>query len=189
MRRRLGVVTLLVAGLALGAGAMPALTADNGSIVGTISVDAVAPCIALSTTALDYGTRPFAATGQSSFRYESFTVTNCSTAESVFNVSGTNAAAGGGASWALTDDWTACDGTLNKYGLLLAELPESFSNNSITTTPQTLWHYRAPANTVANTFLAGEAETFANGLYMPCVGSDGAGQTLSFGIALTATVA
>ena len=186
MYRRLGLLTAAVCAGALAVGPVPALTADNGTIVGTISVEAAAPCIQLSTTALDYGVHPFAQQGNYSQGRADFTVSNCGGSESRFLIAGTNAQAGNDA-WTL-EDWFQCDGRLNVYGSRLAELPESFSGVHLTTAQQPLWHYRAPANSPASTFLGGESETFASLVTLPCVGSVGAGKTFSLNIALTATV-
>ncbi len=186
MRTRFVLVVALLVGTALAAGAVPAFTADNGTIVGTVSVEAAAPCIQLSATALDYGVHPFAQTGNFSQGRADFTVANCGASESNFLITGTDAQAGAD-TWTL-EDWFECDGRLNVYGSRLAELPESFSGIHLTKANQTLWHYRAPANTPAQTFLANESETFASLVTLPCVGSSGAGKTFSFNIGLTATV-
>ena len=93
-------------------------------------------------------------------------------------------------SWTLADDWLNCDGSLNRYGLYEFELPERFSGTSLITTPRTVRHYR-PRRTrrAVRRFNAGESETLGFQIAMPCVGSSGAGQSLSFSIAMTATVA
>lgn len=189
MRRRLlfTIATLVAAGLA--AGAVPAFTADSGTIVITVTAGAPpAPCIQLSTTALDFGTVSFAANGSNS-RGESsgLGVTNCSSAVSTFGIAGTDANGTAG-SWALTQNWLTCDGTPNRYGLRWLELPERFSGEALRTTPTTLFHERPPANNPEQTFNPGESETVAFAIAMPCVGSNGAGQTFSFSIGLTATV-
>ena len=184
----LGSLTTIVCAITLAVGAAPAFTAGDGTIVGTVSVPAAA-CIQLSTTTLNFGTSPFAANGSSTYGVSGdFGVTNCSTAASTFLISGTNAAGPQGADWALTDNWESCDGSLNKYGLVWAEMPESFSGLSITTTPKTLLHH-SPGATVKSTFDASESETLRGVAIMPCTGSDGAGQTRTFSIGLTATVA
>jgi hypothetical protein len=186
MRTRLAIAIALLLGTALAASAGPAPGADNGNIVGTVSVEAAAPCIQLSATALDYGVHPFAQNGTFSQGRADFTVANCGTSESRFLIAGTDAQAGAD-TWAL-EDWFDCDGRLNIYGSRLAELPESFSGVHLTKTNQALAHYRAPANNPVQTFLANESETFASLVTLPCVGSKGAGKTFSFSIGLTATV-
>ena len=60
MRARLASVALALAALVAAVGAVPAFTADNGTIVGTVTAGAPpAPCIQLSTTTFDYGTLAF----------------------------------------------------------------------------------------------------------------------------------
>ena len=103
-------------------------------------------------------------------------------------IAGTDATGPGG-TWTLTEDWLTCDGRPNRYGLRWAEMPESFSGGRLTTTPITVFHHRPPANTAVQTFTPGESETLAGLMTMPCMGSNGAGQTFSFTIGLTATVA
>jgi hypothetical protein len=188
MFKRATTILTVVVATVLAVGAVPALTADNGTIVGTISVSAVSPCIQISTTGLDFGTASFATQGASS-REESdgVDVANCSTAESGITMTGSDAT-NGGSTWSLTDEWLNCDGQLNRYGLHQFELPERFSGQSLITTPRTLFHHRPPTNSTVQTFAAGESETIGFQLAMPCVGSNGAGQTLTFSIALTATV-
>jgi hypothetical protein len=188
MFKRGTTITAIVLGTMLAAGAVPALSADNGTIVGTISVPAVTPCIQISTTSLDFGSASFAAQGADS-RAESagVGVTNCSTVESGITMTGSDAT-NAGSTWSLTDDWLNCDGRLNRYGLFQFELPERFSGQYLITTPRTLVHRRPPTNDPVQTFAAGESETLGFQVAMPCVGSNGAGQTFTFNIGLTATV-
>jgi len=189
MRQRFAFAVLFGA-TALAVGAVPAFTADSGTIAGTVTAAAPpAPCIQLSTTSLDFGTAPFGPpqvlrVGISG----AITFTNCSTAVSSFGIAGTDAAGPAGP-WTLTDGWRICDGRLNRYGLLWFDVPEGFNGDTLSTTPKTLTHYRAPANTLEQTFNPGEADAFRFSIYMPCAGSNGAGETYSFSIGLTATVA
>jgi hypothetical protein len=189
--RKITAVISLLGLVAVAAGAVPAFTADNGSIAGTVTATAPpAPCIQLSTTSLDFGTTRFAVAPQTSSVGISgaITFTNCSTAVSSFGVAGTDATGPAGP-WTLTDGWRVCDGRLNRYGLLWWDSPEGFNGDNLSTTPKTLTHHRGTDTTVVQTFDAGESDAFRFSIYMPCVGSNGAGQTYSFGIGLTATVA
>ena len=185
---RLCLSAALLSVAALSGGAIPALSADNGTIVGTVTANAPAPCIQLSATSLDFGSVSFAANGSDS-RAESsgVAVTNCSTAVSTVAIAGTDASGPGGA-WTLTDEWLNCDGRLNRYGLFTVELPERFSGDYLVSTQRTLHHRRPPANDGVATFDPTESETFAFQVSMPCVGSVGSGATYSFSIGLTATV-
>jgi hypothetical protein len=190
MRRRLAAATTALVALTAAVSAVPAFTADTGSIVGTVTAGAPpAPCIQLSTTTLDYGTLSFAANGSHSMAVagSGVDVTNCSAAVSTFAMAGTDASGPGG-SWSLTDRWQICDGSLNKYGLLQIELPEAFTGQYLVTTPRGLVHRRPPTNDPFQTFNPGESEALGFSVAMPCVGSNGAGQTFSFTIGLTATV-
>jgi len=189
--RRLAAVIWSLGVLALAAGAVPAFTADTGTIAATVTVAAPpAPCIQLSTTTLDFGTAPFATNGnRSQVDSSGITFTNCSpTAVSKFAISATDPSGAGG-SWSLTDPWSNCDGRLNKFGAIAAEVPERYLDAILVTTDRTLLHHRPPANNEVQTFDPGESDTFGFSIYLPCVGSTGAGQAFSFSIRLMATVA
>jgi hypothetical protein len=190
MNRRLLLLAVLVAATAFAADALPAFSADNGTIVGTVSAAAPpAPCIELSSTSANFGTASFAP--QLDYRLvpsDPITFTNCGAAVSSFEIVGTDAAGPSGP-WTLTDEWLLCDGRLNRYGLLVSEQPEGWEPDSLSTIAKTLSHHRPPANMIEDTFDPGEAEAFKFLLAMPCVGSNGAGETFSFTIGLMATVA
>lgn len=196
MSRRVWILIALAAAMALAVGAVPAFTADSGTITGTVHAQApAAPCIELSTTTLDFGTHPFAANGQLSFGVgdRSFTTTNCATADARFLIAGTHARAEGSSQvWTLTDGWEACDGTLNRFGLLWfeSETNNPFTSGRLTTTPSVLTHYRPPDYATPQTvFQPGEAEELGAQVNLPCAGSDGVGSALTFGISLITTVA
>jgi hypothetical protein len=188
MRKRLLMAALLGSAM-LVAGAVPAFTADNGTITGTVSVPAPpAPCIELSTSTLDFGTQPFAASGASSQGYSSaMGLTNCSTALERYFVSATNAAGPSGG-WALTQSWGTCDGQLNRYGLASEERPEGRLGPGLRTTPIALFHTRPGVPDLLTWYDPGETDSFAFRIGMPCIGSDGAGESFSFTIALLALV-
>ena len=197
MNRRVSILTALLAAAAsvLAVGSVPAFSADasdKGTVVATVKVAAGA-CIQLSTTSLNYGTHAFAANGQLSFAISdppTFTVTNCPSApESTFLISGTNATGPGSMSWTLTDGWQQCDNRLNRYGIAWAQHEPFNPGGSLTTTPTTVVHRRAPSEDPVATFQPGESAQLLNQVNMPCVGSDGPGQTFTFSIELTATVA
>src|SRR5438132_10223825 len=120
MGKRVWILTALMAATALAAAAMPAFTADNGTITGTVTVLAPpAPCIQLSTTSLDFTAVLFNPPQVSHVGIADpiTTLTNCSTAVSSFGIAGTDASGPAGP-WTLTDGWRSCDGRLNRYGLL-----------------------------------------------------------------------
>ena len=79
-------------------------------------------------------------------------------------------------------------GNVDKYGIFGAEMPESYSGPQLSTTPQNVWHVPGSGSQTP-TWQPADSETFRWGLYMPCVGSSGAGQTMTFTIGFTATVA
>lgn len=194
MSGRVWILTALLIATVLAASAAPALSedSDRGTIVGTVKVPGAA-CIRVSSTSLDYGTHPFAANGQLSFAVSdptTFTVTNCPAAPaSIFRISGSHATGPGAMSWTLTDGWSECDGSLNRYGVPWIQRDPYYVGGWLTTTPMTLMHRRSPTADPVATFEPGESAELLAQLNMPCVGSDGAGQTFSFTVGLIAEVA
>src|SRR4051812_26297725 len=83
MRKRLLTLTVVLAGIALAATAVPAFTADSGNVTVSITVQApVAPCLTVTPGSVNFGTLPFstnAGAGLSSGE-ANVTVGNCGTA-------------------------------------------------------------------------------------------------------------
>ena len=99
------IAALATAGLI--AGAVPAFTADTGSVTVTVTAQAAAtPCITVGPSTLDFGTLPFSTAGSLSTRFigasgTSPTVTNCGTAGQNLTMTGSNASSSSG-SWTIS---------------------------------------------------------------------------------------
>lgn len=167
--RRLGLGIALAA--AWVGSATPLLAADNGVVDAQVTV--ATPCITLVTPTIDFGTLPFSApgidgTGQGSVTYE-----NCGESVERIWAAGTDAT-GTSATWNLIDYLTtACQQPLNTYRLALSG--GAIATN-LTLTAQELELLDAATSNWLNA-----------SLFMPCAGSDGVGQVMSFQILFTAT--
>jgi hypothetical protein len=150
----------------LGGLASPALAADSVTVDASVSV--VGPCLTTTTNVLDFGQLSLQSGSSQPIDY-----TNCSgTVEHVF-ARGTDAGGGGGgADWFLDDSGTPCpDLGLNRYRL------QTFTGFLIGTTDREIDEVEAGSDGSANGLA----------LFMPCAGSDGIGQTLTFQVIFTAT--
>ena len=188
MNGRVWVLTALLAATVLAASAAPAFTADNGSIVGTVSVPAPpAPCIQLSDGALDYGVRPFSTPDAIGSFGRAFVLTNCGEAGENVLASATDASGPSG-SWTLLA-WPTFVGnpcpTTNTFSLLWGISEPNFLNMSLSGTP------RMGTDTTGAPWVvpAGRASVSGLSLFMPCQGSNGAGETKTFTATFTAVVA
>ena len=167
--RRAGLGLALIALWATSAS--PILASDNGTVDATVTV--ATPCISILTPTIDFGTLPFSAqdidgTGQYSVSYE-----NCGATTERIWAAGTDAT-GTSATWNLIDYLTtACDQPLNTYRIQVAR--DSISAN-LTETAQALELLASSTGSYVGTTL-----------FMPCSGSDGVGQVMSFQILFTAT--
>jgi hypothetical protein len=160
--------------VAVGAGhARPALAADGGTV--DVDVTAAMPCLIVSPTTVHFGTLPFtpdqysdAGTGIQSIGYES-----CAGIQETVYARGTDAA-GPSSSWTLTKDGVPCATPGgNLYRLWLGAAASGY----LDTTDQEIETLDAGAiGAVSNLFLQ-----------MPCVGSDGAGETMALQVIFTAS--
>lgn len=190
MSRRLLAAVAALAGLALAAGAVPAFTADSGTVAVSVTAEAApASCLTVSPEALDYGTLPFSRAVGAGWNggSQQLLLTNCGTANEHLVVAGTDATGPSGA-WALSAT-LSCE-QLNAYSLQARKQAgePSFQfqiMHLVTKTPSTL----ADAAGVPYVFAA-DAPTDVNlALTMPCQGSNGAGEQKSLSVTFTAVVA
>ena len=171
--RSLRTATLGLAAAGLwGLAAAPGLAADNGTVDAQVTV--ATPCIFIVTPWIDYGTVPFSTASGDSIAYQQVTHENCSEARERIWAAGTDAASVS-ATWELDNfgGSGACAQPLNTYGLRLlnTELLVDLTETAVEIEP-----------------LGPTASNWASAaLLMPCAGSDGAGQTMSFQIIFTAT--
>ena len=193
MRRRLlfTVATLAAAGLA--AGAVPAFTADTGSVNVTITAQpTAAPCITVAPTSLDFGTLAFSTAGALSRRFIggsgfSPTVTNCGTAGQAMTITGSNASGTSG-SWTISG---AADGTnpcptIDRFNLTGHREADANQEIRLTTSPVLV---RDVGGAQAYVQGPGLSDNFGFTLNMPCQGSNGAGEQKSLTLTFTSTIA
>lgn len=181
MRIRVLIGGAVVAVAYFVASSLPAFSADNGTI--NAQVTPAAPCITLDKTSLNFGTAPFSPQqGVSSFQVPG-SVTSCTgTAQKLYG-RGTDAKnAAASVTWTLDDSGQLpCNLANNQYQLSAGD--SGGTNN---------WGvYLSTANKqllgTGGMLAANTTRTIDSGLRMPCAGSDGAGQAMSWQYIYTAT--
>jgi hypothetical protein len=186
MRRYLlGAVVL--AAVAMVVTALPALSADSGTVAVSVTAQApAAPCLTVTPDSVDFGTLPFSTSTRSSAGSQNITADFCGTAAGQNLLASTTDAMGAAGSWtprASSGSPLAplCPAT-NQFYLLLA--------GGSTGPPLVLTGTTAPFLTDA-----GSAAVFPGGnkllqldLEMPCQGSSGAGETKTLTATFTAVV-
>jgi len=187
------VRVLLLAALgiatALGVSAVPAFTAtpsNAGSVVGTVTALGGGACLQLSNTAVSFGSLPFSTRTHASSGPGSPTPTfqNCGNFSETISISGSDASDASMPVWRLRSRFVGGNPCIdisgseqiNVYGLAFDAAPVGQVPISTTATP-------------ISTYGAGVTTPLALQLDMPCVGSSGDGQVVSFSVNLTAAVA
>lgn len=174
--RTIGVIlsVLLAAGLYAGS-SVPVFSADNGTVTATVSVQDV-PCITLGVTTLNHGTKAFSSTTLVTDTKNISNIDSCSSAAQTLLATGSNAT-GSGVTWTPVATVNCSSTPKNQYRMALRNPgPPTVINLSLAAQPF------GSLSADQQDFLA-EAT-----LTMPCTGSDGAGETMSMSITLTATV-
>jgi hypothetical protein len=187
MRMRLFTVVGALAASALAAGAVPALSADRGTIAISITAQAPpAPCLTVTPGSVDFGTLPFSTIALDSFGRTNITVDNCGSAGQNL-LAATTDATGPSGSWtpiAFSGAPDPCQ-TLNRNGFYLELFtPDPFRSLFMTGTPAPV---RQATSGMPEVFPAGE-QVFRLSILMPCVGSNGAGETKTLTATFTAVV-
>jgi hypothetical protein len=187
MRRRLLCATAALAALTLAAGALPALTADSGTVTLSITIQAAAsPCLTVGPAAVDFdGPKAFSTPSAyvTSDSLGTVTLTNCGTVPENISEAGTDAAGPSG-SWALTQraPGNPCSVGTDAYFLWANAVNGAFQSAPVSRQP-TVLRDSSGQPAVWN----GGASTQTNfTLFMPCQGSNGAGETKTFSINYTA---
>jgi len=168
--RRAGLALAL--GGVLAANAAPTLAAETGTVDAQVTV--ATPCLVVSPPTVDFGTLPFSTQLSQGYSSQAVEIANCgSSAEQVYG-RGTDATSAGG-TWALTADHDSCYSTVNEFNLKVRS-------------PAGLNEYVGSSDLLLETVGAGGIAA-ANELMliMPCVGSDGIGEVMSFQAIFTAT--
>jgi len=184
MSKRVLILAAAMAATALVSAAMPAFSADSGSVVATVAVTLPpAPCITLSTGAVDFGTQSFSDPAAASTPIVDASpavhVTSCSTAVEKLSLSASDATTISGA-WHIssTPPNNTCSLGPNVYEALYG--PPGIKN----------FFYGNPTP-VANqgTLAVGGATDLIFSLRMPCRGSAGAGETATMTFTTLAVLA
>jgi len=174
MFRILSLTALALVVSALAGGPLFAESSEEETITATVSGQSVS--MTVSPGSIDYGTVPFE-TSRSSLAAPggpvTFTATNTGNVTVNFAVRGSDAT-GTGFSWALSTGALACPNDANKFRHSVT--PTGGSSIFLTTAPEDL----------ATGIAAAGTKTFTSEIYMPCFGSDGAGEQASTSILLTA---
>lgn len=153
-----------------------AAATDNGTVEAQVTV--AAPCITVGA-GLDYGTMRFSTATGTGTSYSvggrTTSYSNCSSQSQLIYARGTNAQSStSDAIWELTRNTVSCPTDLNKYRVT-AQTDEPIV--SLEHTDQLIDSAAA----------AGVTQTVTAGLTMPCSGSLGAGETMTYAIIVTAT--
>ncbi|MGA9161844.1 MAG: hypothetical protein WB297_13405 [Actinomycetota bacterium] len=137
-----------------------------------------APCVLLGAASIDFGTLPFSTNGQLSEGTAGIDVSSCSTGSEAVYVNGTDATGDGNqpAQWLLSDaGGNPCATAVDRYGVSLGTDGSATFQLSTTSTSWIVMD-------------AGASVPTSVGYQMPCVGSSGAGQTMSSQVTFLATV-
>jgi len=174
------IVVPAAAALALAASALPAFgsgaSTDSSTVQAQVTV--AAPCVQVTPSTLDYGLRPFSSGGTISSGNGAIVVTSCSAAEQRLHGRGTDATGSSG-SWTLTPTLVQ-----TFLGIPLAYCPSEPNRFAVWAGLTPLGHANA---TVVSAMGAGSSTSVNATLYMPCSGSVGAGEQMTFSIVFTAT--
>jgi hypothetical protein len=186
MRKRLWLVTTMIGCVALAGGALPALTAENGTVVAKVSVPLPpAPCLTLDGVAVDFGTLSFSDPAAASTPLVAASpdvhVSSCSTTGENLSISATNAHTTSGGTWQVADQ--ALDNTCslgpNVYEAWYFVGP---NGNMFRSTPTPIF----PGST---TLAAGGGVDITFKLRMPCRASAGGGETATMAFTTLAVLA
>ena len=171
MRRR-GVTVLAIAG-ALAASAAPAFGDPGGTVSAQVTV--AAPCIQITPSQVDFGTLGFS---QNSLNLSAgtrpVTATNCGAAAHLLG-HGSNATSAGGTTWTLDATGDTICPVLNSYGQRIDTGPVSIP---LATQDKNL-----------RDLAVAEAASLNAIVVMPCTGSGGAGEVMTFSYVFTAALA
>ncbi len=177
MKRRL-ISAGLLAACAIAASATPAFGDEIGTVSGQVTP--AAPCIQVTPPQLDFGTlgfSPSAASPEGGSRGVS--ITNCGPGSQNVLAHGTYASSTQGTSWYLEPSPTDLCATTNRFGLKI-DTGTRIVELSITGA----LGGGAPIEPVA----AGQTAAWNALLVMPCGGSSGAGEIMTFSYVFTAVL-
>jgi hypothetical protein len=192
MRRRLLLTIVVLATAALATSALPAFTADTGSVTVTIAAQpAATPCITVAPPTMDFQTMAFSTAATLSTRFiggsgTSPTVTNCGTSDQSLTITGSDASGTSG-SWTVTGaarGTNPCP-TLDRFNLTGHREADANQNILLTTSPVLV---RGVGGVGPYLQGPGASDNFGFTLDMPCQGSNGAGEQKTLNVTFTAAV-
>ena len=160
----------VIALLAVVLGAQPAFGDDEGTVAAQVTV--AAPCIQVTPAQLDFGTLGLSSAASTSGAARPLTATNCGAASSLLG-RGTDATSTGGASWTLV-------------GSDLCSAPNRYQQR-VDTGPASI--PLVTQDTTLRSLAAAEVANLNAIVVMPCTGSSGAGQVMTFSYVFTAVLA
>jgi hypothetical protein len=181
---------LALAAVAMAATAVPALSADSGTVAVSVTAQApAAPCLTVSPGTVDFGTLPFSGSNTDITRGEAdITFNFCGTANSQILLGSTTPATGPSGSWTPQNDGGGvqpsvqpCPGP-NQFYLAIFDSGTTGPALYMTGTPAPV--LGAGGNPLQ---LTGSIVTKL-AIRMPCKGSNGAGETKSLTATFTAVV-
>lgn len=185
--RRTAVLTTMALAAALVGTSTPVAAQDSGTVGATLTVADASACLTVTQTAVSYlDALDFSEPGSGAAARSDplYAVDNCGSVDIDISVRGTDATATGpsGSTWALTGDpaFTTDCTTLDVYAVdVEADGGTVALFTMLTTTDQPAFDLTAGAT----------ATNIGHDLWMPCQGSSGAGDTMSFDVIYTAVVA
>ena len=166
---KLGGAAVLVAAALLASATTPALGAGSGTVSAQVTV-ASGACLTLGASSVNYGTQQFSTPGAPVFSQSGLLgLTNCGSSSEQISAAGTNASGNAGASWTLKQSTSD----------LCTLSPDLYESNAKDPAAGVLPLGLAYAN-LGSPYSAGEQRQVSVGMTMPCTGSSGSGQTMSF---------
>jgi hypothetical protein len=184
---------LALTAVAMAATAVPAFTADNGTVAVSVTAAApAAPCLTFDPGSVDFGTKPFSISGNPAQGTATLNLTNCGTANENMTIAGTDAFVPGSA-WTLeirdTPYASTCAAGLDKYFLDVTGLEQPDQGPGVYGIQNAVSRTAAMLHASSGTthvFAPSSQTPLRLILEMPCQGSDGAGGTASLALRFVA---
>ena len=187
MSKRVWISIALVAAIALAAAAVPALSADSGTMAVSITAQApAAPCLTVAPGSVDFGTLPFSTdnAGGISRGNAEISFDFCGTATSQNLLGSTTSATGASGSWTPRNDGGSIQPCPEPNQFYLSTFEANgFPGLYMTGTPAPV----LGAGGVPAAFPHGTLFNFLT-IRMPCQGSNGPGETKTLTVTFTAVL-
>jgi acyl-CoA hydrolase len=176
--RRKWVLIVIVSMVSLLIATIPAGAEPSGAVEATVSVEG--PCLTVSATSVDFGVAALSNNGENTqASAELFNVTNCSSQVQLLFASASDAVGNATGGWTL-DQWDesalACAWDTDTFGAAL---------NYTAPPGYPFWLPAGAADMQISTQAGGDTNEYGPLLLMPCTGSSGVGEIMTFGYTLT----